>query len=317
MTSITRRNLIFSSAAGAAFAATGVHDAFAQGDKPTVTVGSKDFTESLILGQLCAHLLEDAGYEVDRQLNLGGTVVVHEATVNGDVDLYVEYTGTGLIAILGRELPETEEAEAAASPEATVGQDPVYDIVSEAYPEEFGIEWLKPWGFNNTYVIAVRPETAEEYGLEKVSDLQGVAGDLIFGCSQEFLVRPDGLDSLQETYDIEFANAVGLDPSLVYVAMDEGQVDAIAGAATEGHIERLGFVKLEDDRGFFPPYYAAPVVREALLEESPEVRDILNKLAGHIDDDTMGSLNLEVDQDNRNHSDVARDYLVREGLIEG
>ncbi len=178
MTFITRRNLILSSAAGAAFAATGVHDAFAQGDKPTVTVGSKDFTESLILGQLCAHLLEDAGYEVDRQLNLGGTVVVHEATVNGDVDLYVEYTGTGLIAILGRDLPDMDESEASTSPEAGVGQDPVYDIVSEAYPEEFGIELLKPWGFNNTYVIAVRPETAEEHGLEKVSDLQGVAATL-------------------------------------------------------------------------------------------------------------------------------------------
>ncbi len=130
-------------------------------------------------------------------------------------------------------------------------------------------------------------------------------------------MRPDGLNSLQETYDIEFANAVGLDPSLVYVAMDEGQVDAIAGAATEGHIERLGFVKLKDDRGFFPPYYAAPVVRQALLEESPEVRDVLNMLAGHIDDDTMGSLNLEVDQDNRNHSDVARRLPRRRGPHRG
>ncbi len=319
-----RRQLLITSAAGASAAALGLKSGvFAQdGDKPTVRVGSKNFTESIILAEMLAALMEDAGYSVEKQNSLGGTVVVHEAMVNGDLDMYLEYTGTGLIAILGEELPEQSRGGAAASPAAgatpdsSAGQDAVYDIVAEAYPDAFGLEWLEPWGFNNTYVLAVRPETAEEYGLEKNSDLQGAAGDLVFGCSQEFLARPDGLPALQETYGMEFADAIGLEPALVYAALDEGQVEVIAGAATEGHIERLGFVKLEDDMNFFPPYYAAPVVRQELLEASPEVREILNQLSGQIDDQTMGNLNLEVDEEGRNAIDVARDFLVTEGYID-
>jgi osmoprotectant transport system substrate-binding protein len=318
--SLNRRTFITSSAAASFALATAntPNAAFAQ-DNPTVTVGSKDFTEVGILGQIMSVLLEENGFPVDRQLNLGGTVVVHEAAVANDIQVYPEYTGTGLLVILGQDIPEMEE-QASATPAngaANPVSEEVYSIVSEAYPEQFGLEWLEPFGLNGTYVIAVRLETAEEHGLQKVSDLQGIAGDLTFGCSQEFLVRQDGLPGLQEAYDVEFGDSMGMDPSLVYAAMDEGMVDVIAGGVTEGHIQRLGFVMLEDDRDYFPPYYACPVVRTDLLDQAPEVRDILNQLAGRIGDEKIGQLNLEVDEDLRNPVDVARDFLIDEGLIEG
>ncbi|HEV2128979.1 MAG TPA: glycine betaine ABC transporter substrate-binding protein [Thermomicrobiales bacterium] len=310
---------------------TGATGATAQDeDKPTVTIGSKDFTESILLAEMAAALLEDNGYTVERQLNLGGTAVVHQALVNGEIDMYVEYTGTGLLAILGRDLPETDATpEAGAAPEEgatpAVSEEAaytgclgaVYDIVAEEYPEQFQVEWLQPWGFNNTYALAVTQETAEEYGLETVSDLEGVAGELTFGATQEFLVRPDGLPGLEEHYGIDFGDERGLDPGLLYEAVDQGQVDVISAFATDGRIPALDLVVLEDDQNFFPPYCAAPVVRQDLLEESPEVRDILNQLAGQIDDETMADLNFQIDEGGTEPSEVAQNFLEEQGLIGG
>lgn len=291
-------------------------------EMPTITVGSKDFTESIILAEMVALLLDDAGYPVERQLNLGGTAVVHQALVNGEIDVYVEYTGTGLLAILGMELPTSQATPAAtpetgATPVAASGAGAVYQIVKNEYQEQFNLEWLQPWGFNNTYVLAVTQETAEEYDLQTVSDLEGVAGELTFGGTQEFLVRPDGLPGLEEAYGLEFGDAVGLDPGLVYSAVDQGDVDVISAFATDGRIPALDLVTLEDDQNFFPPYFAAPVVRGELLEQAPEVRDILNQLAGTIDDETMADLNFQVDEGGMEPIDVARGYLVEQGLIEG
>ncbi len=292
-------------------------------DMPTVTIGSKDFTESIVLAEMAALLLEDAGYDVERQLNLGGTVVAHEALVNGNIDIYVEYTGTGLLAILGMDLPTAGATPAAATPAtgatpvATGGMDEVYTIVSAEYEEQFGLQWLEPWGFNNTYVLAVTQETADEFELETTSDLEAVAGDLTFGGTQEFLVRPDGLPGLEETYGFEFGDELGLDPGLVYSAVDGGDVDVISAFATDGRIPALDLVTLTDDQNFFPPYFAAPVVSGELLEQSPEVADVLNQLSGMIDDGTMASLNAQVDVDGMEPIDVARTFLTDEGLIEG
>ncbi|MBA2759119.1 MAG: hypothetical protein H0U38_05460 [Chloroflexia bacterium] len=301
----------------------GVANVAAQdGDMPTVTVGSKDFTESIVLAEMVALLLEDAGYEVERQLNLGGTVVAHEALVNGNIDIYVEYTGTGLLAILGMDLPTAGATPAAATPAvgatpAASGVDEVYTIVSAEYEEQFGLQWLEPWGFNNTYVLAVTQETADEYGLETTSDLAEVAGDLTFGGTQEFLVRPDGLPGLEAAYGFEFGDELGLDPGLVYSAVDGGDVDVISAFATDGRIPALDLVTLADDQAFFPPYFAAPVVSGELLEQSPEVADILNQLSGMIDDGTMASLNAQVDVDGMEPIEVARTFLTDQGLIEG
>lgn len=315
---LTRRKLVISAAAGAALATT--RGASAQdGDLPTVAVGSKDFTESIVLGEIVAHLLEDNGYPVERQLNLGGTVVAHEALFNGDIDTYVEYTGTGLLAILGMELPESDDAAtSSATPEGSVGVDPVYDIVANEYRERFNLEWLQPWGFNNTYALAMRSDHVEELGISTISDLVEHAGDLTFGATQEFLVREDGLPGLQATYDgLEFGDSVGLDPGLVYSALDDGEVDVISAFATDGRVAALDLTLLEDDQGFFPPYFAAPVVRQDLLETSPEVEEILHQLAGQIDDETMSNLNLEVDEGGAEATDVARSFLEEQGLIGG
>lgn len=310
ITLLAAMGMMFASFAGASSVA-------AQDDLPTVTVGSKDFTESIVLAEMVALLLEDAGYTVERQLNLGGTAVVHEALISGDINVYVEYTGTGLIAILEMDLPEgaATPASPSATPAGEAGTDEVYQIVKSEYAEQFGVEWLQPWGFNNTYVLAVTQETADEYGLETISDLEGVAGELTFGATQEFLARPDGLPGMQEAYGIEFGDAVGLDPGLVYSAVDEGEVDIISAFATDGRIPALDLVTLEDDQGFFPPYFAAPVVRDDLLEESPEVADILNQLAGTIDNATMADLNFQVDDGGMEPIDVARGYLEEQGLI--
>jgi len=291
-------------------------------DLPTVRVGSKDFTEQIILAEMVSLLLEDAGYPVERQLNLGGTVVVHEALVNGDIDAYVEYTGTGLLAILGMELPA-----ASATPDASpvsdgatpvaAGVDPVYEIVAAEYQSQFNLAWLEPWGFNNTYALALRGDQATELGVTTISDLLEHDQDLRLGATQEFLVREDGLVGLQEVYGLEFADAVGLDPGLVYGAIEEGDVDVISAFATDGRVPALGLTLLEDDLGFFPPYFAAPVVRQDILDASPDVADLLNQLGGMIDDATMADLNFQVDDGGAEAIDVARAFLVEQGLIAG
>lgn len=322
---MNRRTFILSGAAtGAALATAATTPAvFAQDDRPTVTVGSKDFTESIILAHICADLLENAGYEVERQVNLGGTLVAHESLVNGEIDTYVEYTGTGLLAILGQELPEVDAE--AASPAATPAEggamsnplaQEVYDIVASEYPEQFGLEWLKPWGFNNTYALAMRREQAEELGVTTISGLAEHAGDLTIGAPQETLVREDGIAGLEATYDMEFGDTIGLDPGLMYSAVDNGDVDVITAFSTDGRIEAMDLVVLEDDKGFYPPYFAAPVVRQELLEQSPEVRDVLNQLAGKLDDETMTQMNFQADEEGMEARDVAHQFLVDAGLIE-
>lgn len=320
---ISRRTLIGRTAAGVTLATVaGGRTVLAQDDKPTVGIGSKDFTESIILGEVIAQLLEDNGFGVERQLNLGGTLVAHEALVNGDIDTYVEYTGTGLLAILGQELPEREaspaaDADASATPGTGSISDTVYDIVAEAYPAEFGVEWLEPWGFNNTYALAMRSDHAEELGITTITELVEFAGDLTIGAPQETLVREDGIPGLEATYGLEFGDVVGLDPGLMYSAVENGDVDVITAFATDARIESMNLQLLEDDLQFYPPYYAAPIVRQDLLEEAPDVRDILNSVAGTLDDARMTELNFQADVEGTEVEEVARNFLTEEGLIGG
>jgi osmoprotectant transport system substrate-binding protein len=266
-----------------------------------IVVGSKGFTEQLILGNIIALLMEDNGFKVDRRIGLGGTVIAHEALVRGDINVYVEYTGTGLTAILKRPVVKDPEE--------------VYQIVKKDYDEKFKLTWLKPWGFNNTYCIVMRKDDAERLKLSKVSDLKSVAKDLIFGGTIEFLARPDGVPGLVKHYELAFKDQKGMDPGLVYKAIAEKQVDVISGFATDGRIPAFNLVVLEDDLKFFPPYYAAPVVRNDLLAKAPQVAEILNRLAGKISDITMASLNYTVDGKKQEADAVARDLLKSQGLI--
>lgn len=318
---ISRRKFIGSTSAGVAAAAVaGSPAVFAQDDKPTVSIGSKDITEQLIIGELVAQTLENSGFPVERNLNLGGTLIVHEALIGGDIDTYSEYTGTALIAVLGMDLPPRDEA----SPEATASATPasgggysqkVYDIVADRYAEDFDLEWLEPFGFNNTTALAMSRERAEELGIVTISDLKEHAGDLNIGAAAEVVVREDGVPGVQETYDFEFGEVTTLDAGLMYSAVDQGEVDVIMAYATDGRINSMDLVLLEDDLGFFPPYFAAPVFRKDILEEAPEIRDVVNQLAGRIPDERMMEMNDLADGEGVPHADIVRNFLIDEGIV--
>ncbi len=270
-------------------------------DAGIVRVGSKNFSEQLLLSEIVAQTIEGrTTLRVDRRFNLGGTMIAHGALAEGAVDLYVEYTGTGLTAIL--DLPPTSDP------------DEAFRIVREAYAEQFDAVWLPPLGFNNTFAIAVRGSDARANGWTTLSDLEGVLG-LRAGFGPEFIERPDGLPGLLEVYDLEFASIVDLELAFVYDALAEGAVDIVSANATDGRLAAFDLTVLADDRGFFPPYYAAPVVRRETLERYPSLRLALETLAGRIDDARMQALNFEVDGKGRTPADVAREFLVSEGLI--
>ncbi len=231
-----------------------------------VVVGSKGFTEQVILGNMVSLLLESNGFKVDRKIGLGGTVICHEALVRGDISVYVEYTGTGLTAILKKAVLKDPEE--------------VYQVVKKDYEDKFKLTWLKPWGFNNTYCIVMRKADADRLKVKKISDLKSLAGNLVFGGTIEFLARPDGVPGLVKHYELKFKDQKGMDPGLVYKAIAENQVDVISGFATDGRIPAFNLVVLEDDMKFFPPYFAAPVVRTDLLTKAPKMAEVLNRLAG-------------------------------------
>jgi glycine betaine/choline ABC-type transport system substrate-binding protein len=312
MTRLSRRKFVLTgTAAGASLATLGKSTSvFAQdGDKPTIRVGSKNFTEQFIMNEFLALKLEDAGYPVERNFGLGGTAVLMEAVFADELDVFVEYTGTGLIAMLQQELPEIPEDS------DTTMADEVYRLTKEGYAQEYGLTWLEQMDWNNTYALAVSREFSEEHGVTTTSDLEPLAGDLNLGTDLEFQVRDDGLPGLVETYGFEFGNVTPGDPGLMYQAVAEGDVDVITAYTTDGRIPALDLVVLEDDKGFFPPYYAAPVVRNAILEESPEIADVLNELADQFSDEEIQALNYEVDENGAEPVDVARDILEEKGLI--
>ncbi|MEZ6243163.1 MAG: glycine betaine ABC transporter substrate-binding protein [Phycisphaerales bacterium] len=270
--------------------------ALAARGQDVVRVGSKNFTEQEVLGEIVAQLLEaHTELKVERRFGLGGTDVCHAALVNGELDIYVEYTGTGLLNVLQRPV--------IADP------DEAFRVVAGTYRERFGLEWLAPIGFNNTYAITVRGDDAEDNGWETVGDLAAEAGELTAGFTAEFMERPDGYPGLREAYGIGFGDAVDLEPGLMYGAVRGGQVDVIGAFATDGRIAEYGLRTLRDDRGFFPPYDAAPVVRGALLEVHPEVRDVLAALAGTISDEDMRAMNRAVDVGRVAPSEVAAAWI--------
>lgn len=271
-------------------------------NKPTITVGSKEFTEQVILGNMLALLLEKNGYPVDKKLGLGGTMVVAKALEKGEIDVYAEYTGTGLVAILKENVISNP--------------DECYQFVKEAYKEKYNLVWMDRFGLNNTYTLTMKAGKAQELGIDSISDLTGKSKKMVFGTDQEFLSRPDGYPALAKHYGFEFEqkNIKAMDAGLVYQAVDTGQVDIIMAFATDGRIPKLGLINLKDDKNFFPVYDAAPVVRGELLEEHPEIADILNQLGDRISDEQMQLLNAQVDMDGKDPAQVAKDFLTAEGL---
>jgi osmoprotectant transport system permease protein len=268
------------------------------GPASSIVIGSKNFTEQVILGELLAQAIErDTTLTVERRLNLGGTLVCDAAVKRGDIDLYVEYTGTALTALFNDNLPG---ASAAA----------VFDRVRTRYAEQ-GLTLMPSLGFNNTFAILVRRDAAAQHGLSRISDLPSVAGSWRAGFGYEFLERPDGFTGLAHTYGLRFRDAPRvMDLNLIYRAVAAGEIDVTAGDATSGLIESLGLTVLADDKEYFPPYDAAPVVRTATLLRHPELDAGLRWLSGRITAADMRRMNHEVDGLKRDPREVARQFLA-------
>jgi len=289
--------------AAAAFAALALTLGCGGGGRP-VRIGSKNFSEQVILGEIAAQALEARGIRVDRRLNLGGTFVCHNAVVAGQLDLYPEYTGTAFTAIL-RQKPVSD-------PPA------VRKAVEEAYRKRWDLVWSPPLGFQNNFALIVRKEDAARWNLRKISDLAGHEREIRPGFGYEFIERQDGFPGLSRAYGLQFPlRPVEMDLGLLYPALQSRKVDLIAGNSTDGLIAAMGAVVLEDDRRYFPPYEAAFVVRGPLWRERPEVRSVLERLGGSIDVATMRRLNAAVDRDKRRPEEVAREFLAGRGPAGG
>jgi osmoprotectant transport system permease protein len=266
-----------------------------------VVVASKPFGESFLLAEMFAQLLEARGISVDRRPGLGATEIAFRALRTGAIDVYPEYTGTGLLAILG------EQPEANASS--------VYPRVSREFSSRFGVRWLAPLGFQNTYAIAVRRATADSLHLATLSDLARAASSLRAGLTPDFIGRADGLPGLQRSYGLEFREVRALGPAVKYQALAANQVDVIDGYSTDGLIARYDLVVLTDDRHFFPPYEAAALVSRRLAAESPAAIAALSELSGRLNEQEMRALNQRVEVGGEPVSVVARDALAALGLV--
>jgi glycine betaine/choline ABC-type transport system substrate-binding protein len=268
-----------------------------------VVVGSKNFTEQVVLGELLAVLLEDRGFAVQRRLNLGGTTLCHGALRAGQIDLYVEYTGTALTEILKRP--------------ARTDPGQVLREVRQGYAEA-GLRVGEPLGFDNSYALVVRRADARARGLRRISDLAPHARELRVGLFGEFLEREDGMPGLVRAYGFRFGVPPReMDLGLLYQALASGQVDLVVGSATDGLIAALDLVVLEDDRRYFPPYDAVPVLNEASLLAHPGLAEAAGELAGRIDEAAMRRLNYAVDGEHRAADAVAREFLREAALLTG
>jgi osmoprotectant transport system substrate-binding protein len=270
----------------------------------TLKIGSKDFTEEFILAEMYALLLEDAGFKVERKFNLGGTPVAHAALVKGDIDLYPEYTSTGLLTVL--------KQQPIADPAAIV------EAVRKGYQEQFKLTWLQAAPFNNTQALATTKEVSEKYGVKTYSDLAAKAPELRLGGPAEFAERQDGIKGLQQAYGgFQFKEFKQLGTgSLRYEALRNGQVDVVVAFGTDGQISGLGLVLLRDDKSFYPIYQAAPVVRMDVLDKNAKIAEALNRLAPLLTDDVMAGLNWKVDgPEKQEFAAVAKAFLQEKGLI--
>jgi osmoprotectant transport system substrate-binding protein len=265
-----------------------------------VRVGSKNFTEQFVLGELYAQALEANGIKTEKKLNLGGTLIAHKALEEKQIDLYPEYTGTILLAVLKQESMTDQKA--------------VYDKVKAAYAEK-GLVVLNQAPVNNTYVLVVRPDTAQKYKLQTDSDLAKVSKELKLGAGPEFRDRKDGLPGLRAKYGMEFKEDLQLAIGLRYQALKSDQIQVVNGYSTDGMISAMKLVRLKDDKNLWPPYFIVPVVRKEVLDANPKIADVLNRVNAMLDDATMAEMNYKVDGDKMEPRDVAHDFLKSKGVV--
>ncbi|OOM73438.1 carnitine transport binding protein OpuCC precursor [Clostridium puniceum] len=284
----------------AIFAITGVTQGAS--NKKTITIASKDFTEQEILGNILSELIESkTDISVNRKFALGGTQVCFSALKSGEIDMWVDYSGTAYGDMLKH--PPISDVEE------------VYNTVKKDFKEQFNIEVLKQMRFNNTYTLAVKKETAKKYNLELISDLAKVANQFTATTSLEFLNRQDGLIGLAEKYEFKFKDTIGIDGSPKYTALMNDESDVVDAFSTDGLLKKYDLKVLKDDKQFFPPYYAIPLVRSEVIEEYPEIVPIIEEVGELITDDVMSELNYQVDELRKEPKDVAIEFLKEEGLI--
>jgi osmoprotectant transport system substrate-binding protein len=271
--------------------------------QPHLTIGSKFFTEQVILAELLAqHIESRTQIHVDRKTNLGGTLLVHKALLAGDLDLYVEYTGTALTAVLN-ESPDNEDAAQ------------IYARVKREYSERFNLELSEPLGFENTFAMVIRGDDAQSLHLRTMSDLAPLAPKWRAGVGYEFLERPDGFPGWSARYHLRFAAPPNvMDLGLLYRALVDHQVDIVAGNSTDGLIDSLHLVALEDDLHYFPPYDAVPIVRRSALEKFPQLRAALADLHNKLTAADMRHLNAQVDADQLDVAAVVRAFRAAKNL---
>lgn len=298
----------------------------------TIKVGSKDFTEQFILGNMYILVLKDLGLNTEDKTNLGGTAIAQKALVNGDIDLYPEYTGTGLTDVLKISIDSlkaggaTPAAGGAATPMASpaaaggdLGQ-LVYDTVKQQYKEKWNLTWLARSPFNDTQSLSVKKDFAEKNSLKTVSDLAKIAGDLTISAPADFPERQDGLLGLQKVYGegFEKIKVLPVTPGLKYKALLDGQAQVVLSFSTDGQISGYNLQLLEDDKGLWPPYNVAPVVRQPVLDAHADIVAAFDKVTTSLTNEIMSGLNWQVDGDAKKEpKDVAEAYLKEKGFIKG
>lgn len=275
------------------------------GGEEEIVISGKPWTEQFILPHVLGQYIEaETDYKVAYEEGLGEVAIMTPALEKGDIDLYVEYTGTGLKDVLKEEVDSGESSES------------IFERVKKGYEDEFDVTWLEPLGFENGYTLAYRKDTS--YKAESYSDLAEVSKNeaITFGAPHAFYERQgDGFEDLVKAYPFTFANTKSLDPNIMYEAVKNGDVDVIPAFTTDSRIQLFDLATTKDDADFFPKYDAAPVVRQETLKNFPELEDVLNSLAGKITEEDMLKMNSRVDVDKEKPEDVARDFLLEKGLI--
>lgn len=270
--------------------------------KETIAVGGKDYTEQVVMVHLVSDMIEsNTDLSVSRRPMLGGTQVCFGAMSSGQIDMYVDYTGTCYADVLNyKPISDVQK---------------VYDAVKKDYKSRYNVDVLKQMSFDNTYTLAVRPETAEKYHLSTFSDLAKVSDKLVVSPTLEFMNREDGLPGVEETYGMRFMDEKGIDGSPRYTALMNNESDVVDAFSTDGLLKKFKLVVLEDDKHFFPPYYAIPLIRDDTLQKHPELEGVMEKLGDALTNDVMIELNYRVDELKEDPEKVAEDFLTEKGLI--
>jgi glycine betaine/choline ABC-type transport system substrate-binding protein len=269
----------------------------------SITIASKPMTEQFIIAEMMFALIEqETDLTVEYKAGIGGgTANIHPAMMKGEIDIYPEYSGTGWMEVLKQDLINDPEE--------------LYDAVKKGYSEEFNIYWSNLYGFNDTFGLAMKKDLANELNVKTYSDLAAVSQDLTFGAEHDFFEREDGLPGLNEVYGMDFGKEVGMDIGLKYQAINSGEVDVINIFSTDGKLEEYNMLVLEDDLNFFPSYYATTLVRQEVLDEHPELIEVLGMLDGAINNDEMTLMNYKVEIEKQEPREVAREFLQEKGIL--